>query len=173
MCSPGFLSSSWHITSRGMFAGSCIGVVALVCALEFLRRLGREYDRYLVFRGARSPMGLGKAIATASEDEEQRSHHGPDKITAHTAETSSSSSRGNRSQISGTQQGASFRPTVLNQIVRSAIHMLQFAVAYFIMLLAMYYNGFIIICIFIGAFVGSFIFGWDLAPKQEPSGCCG
>ena len=39
--------------------------------------------------------------------------------------------------------------------------MLQFAVAYFVMLLAMYFNGYIIICIFIGAFLGSFIFSWE------------
>lgn len=39
--------------------------------------------------------------------------------------------------------------------------MLQFAVAYFVMLLAMYYNGYLIICIFIGAFLGYFIFSWE------------
>ena len=27
--------------------------------------------------------------------------------------------------------------------------------------LAMYYNGYIIICIFIGAFLGSFVFQWE------------
>lgn len=52
-------------------------------------------------------------------------------------------------------------PTVLQQVIRALIHMLQFAVAYFIMLLAMYYNGYIIICIIIGAFLGSFIFSWE------------
>lgn len=68
--------------------------------------------------------------------------------------------------------------------------MVQFAVAYFIMLyvrpvssklpdrrslayfcveaianshdsLAMYYNGYIIICIFLGAYIGAFIFHWE------------
>lgn len=28
--------------------------------------------------------------------------------------------------------------------------------------LAMYYNGYIIICIFIGAFVGAFVFQWEV-----------
>jgi len=28
------------------------------------------------------------------------------------------------------------------------------------MLLAMYFNGYIIICILIGAFLGAFVFGW-------------
>lgn len=43
-----FIARSWHITSRGMFAGSCIGVICLVICLEFLRRLGKEYDRLLL-----------------------------------------------------------------------------------------------------------------------------
>ena len=45
--------------------------------------------------------------------------------------------------------------------MRALLHMLQFAVAYFIMLLAMYFNGYIIICIFIGAFLGALIFSWE------------
>lgn len=43
-----FIAQSWQITSRGVFAGSCIGVVLLVVTLELLRRAGKEYDRYLV-----------------------------------------------------------------------------------------------------------------------------
>ncbi|KAI1658071.1 hypothetical protein F4813DRAFT_357254 [Daldinia decipiens] len=39
--------------------------------------------------------------------------------------------------------------------------MVQFAVAYFVMLLAMYYNGYIIISIFVGAYIGAFIFHWE------------
>jgi len=46
-------------------------------------------------------------------------------------------------------------------MVRALLHMAQFAIAYIIMLLAMYYNGYIIICIFIGAFFGAFIFQWE------------
>ncbi|KAF9884316.1 Copper Transporter integral membrane protein that functions in high affinity copper transport [Aspergillus nanangensis] len=112
-----FLSSSWHITSSGMFAGSCIGVICLVLCLEFLRRIGREYDQFII----------------------RRSH-----LRAHTDSVL-----------------LPVRPTVVEQTVRALLHMLQFAVAYFVMLLAMYFNGYIIICIFIGAFLGSFIFSWE------------
>lgn len=54
-----------------------------------------------------------------------------------------------------------YKPTIVQQAVRALIHMLQFAVAYFIMLLAMYYNGYIIICIIIGAFLGFFLCSWE------------
>lgn len=53
------------------------------------------------------------------------------------------------------------RPTLLQQLIRAGIHMVTFAVAYFVMLLAMYYNGYFIICILIGAFIGAFIFSWE------------
>jgi copper transporter 1 len=47
------------------------------------------------------------------------------------------------------------------QEVRATFHMLQFAVAYFVMLLAMYYNGSILLAICVGAWFGSFVFSWE------------
>lgn len=41
---------------------------------------------------------------------------------------------------------APYRPSLVEHSVRSLLHMVQFAVAYIIMLLAMYFNGYIIIC---------------------------
>ncbi|KAJ4991387.1 ctr copper transporter [Stagonosporopsis vannaccii] len=134
-----FISSSWQIKSKGMFAGSCIGVILLVIALEALRRAGKEYDRYIV----------NQYLATH----------------ASTATVASSASSGN-SKTPVTTAGPAptvqnFRPNILQQAIRALLHMLQFAVAYFVMLLAMYYNGYIIICIFIGAYLGYFICGWE------------
>ena len=60
--------------------------------------------------------------------------------------------------------------------------MLQFAVAYLIMLLAMYYNGYLIISIFVGSYIGAFIFSWETvsvasptsgAAVEETTYCCG
>ncbi|KAJ6086840.1 hypothetical protein N7467_005754 [Penicillium canescens] len=142
-----FIAKSWHITSRGMFAGSCIGVICLVICLEFLRRLGKEYDRLL------SRQHKSKVAAT---------------------ETNQASS----AKI----PSFGFRPTVFQQMVRALLHMCQFAVAYFVMLLAMYYNGYFIICIFIGAYIGSFIFTWETISSgdekqtsvaNESTVCCG
>lgn len=50
---------------------------------------------------------------------------------------------------------------MVHHVVRTVLHTLQFGVAYIVMLLAMYYNGYIIICIFVGAFLGAFVFAWD------------
>ena len=55
----------------------------------------------------------------------------------------------------------SFVPSVPQQMVRATIYTLQFLVAYMIMLLAMYYNGYILICIILGVFIGFSMFSWD------------
>lgn len=63
----GFLSSTWHIPSHGVFAGSCVGVICLVICLEFLRRLGKEYDCYLV-REYRLQKASRRRTSDASEE---------------------------------------------------------------------------------------------------------
>lgn len=125
-----------------MFAGSCIGVILLVMALEFLRRTAKEYDRYIVAEYAKSMSAASPGTRTPSD---AGSNIKP--LTNTETNTPVSSAR--------------FRPSVFQQLIRATLHMLCFAVAYFVMLLAMYFNGYIIICIFIGAWLGYAIFGWE------------
>lgn len=149
----GFLASSWHIRSRGMFAGSCIGVICLVIALEFLRRIAREYDAFIVHRAQMRAQYLTPAqnsAALSSSDSADAS--GIQKSTA---------TGGATCPPAASSKPIRVRPNLIEQLIRALLHMLQFAVAYFVMLLAMYFNGYIIICIFIGAFLGSFIFSWE------------
>ncbi|KAL7623126.1 Copper Transporter integral membrane protein that functions in high affinity copper transport [Parahypoxylon ruwenzoriense] len=161
-----FLASSWHNTTSGMFAGSCIGVILLTMSLELLRRTVKEYDRYLIRKHTSTPAAIspaGSTTASAPKDADS-------KIVA----TSSAPA------CQAVAQSTGFRPSILEQAIRALLHMVQFAVAYFIMLLAMYYNGYIIICIFIGAYLGSFVFHWEhletgrsaTSATQEPSVCC-
>ncbi|OAR00253.1 hypothetical protein LLEC1_08115, partial [Akanthomyces lecanii] len=65
--------------------------------------------------------------------------------------------------------------------------MLQFGTAYIVMLFAMYYNGYILLCIVLGAFIGFMAFNWEpiavsginTEDRDEPNGsnestvCCG
>jgi copper transporter 1 len=126
-----------------MFAGSCIGVILLVMSLELLRHAGREYDRYLLRKATRYYNSQTKSsecsIVQAGVSEPRNS------LPCLAAEL-------------GTHNP---RVTLLDQIVRAGLRMLQFGVAYFIMLLAMSYNGYIISCITIGAFLGPFVFDWE------------
>ncbi|KAH0551095.1 hypothetical protein GP486_007559 [Trichoglossum hirsutum] len=110
-----FIARTWHIRTRAAFGGSCIGVILLVLCLELLRRVQREYDRYITrTRKQQDPPSNGSGSPTKRE------------AFALTANIFSQ---------------RAFRPTIPQQLVRSLLYMLQFAVAYFIMLLAMYYNG--------------------------------
>ena len=142
-----------------MFAGSCIGVISLVILLEFLRRLQRGYDRHIQQvrtrdRKARLAIRRSKAGGDGSVND----------VSAGSLEDPPHSAvplLGEWEGWSAPVRGPGHVPTVFQQGVRAGFYVLQFAVAYMIMLLAMYYNGYIIICIFIGAFIGFFIFSWD------------
>lgn len=111
-----FISSSWKITSKGMFAGSCIGVILLVICLEMLRRAVKEFDRYLI-RTHKARWAGGGTAAPSSESADDPAK-GPSEPVAASA----------RSAI------PPFRPNMLQQAVRALIHVCQFAVAYFVML---------------------------------------
>ncbi|KAK3081716.1 hypothetical protein LTS18_003521 [Coniosporium uncinatum] len=127
-----FLSRTWHVRSTGAFAGSCIGVICLVVVLEFLRRLAKEYDRLLMRNWQRSiivpPPTTQRAVCNpnSSDDDSSTRKPGASAVAA---------------PVFAASEQLRFRPTVLQQAVRALLHMLQFAVAYFVMLLAMYYNG--------------------------------
>jgi len=116
-----FLSSAFRIRSSFGFFATCFGAFLLVIALEFLRRVQREFDRYLRSRDA----VVRNRKYSITEDMEE-------KLLAR-----------------GGEQGTLIREmesrgtvgVMLEQCARGVIHMVQFAVSYCIMLLFMYSNG--------------------------------
>lgn len=144
--------------------------------LEFVRRMGREYERYVVTRtqsryrskistasGSREELGeTPRSEVTSSGDAEAQNnpkHGGKPSFT--TRVLSGVAISRHRRAVAGASSGGILRPTFLQQLTRATLHMIQFGLAYFIMLLAMYYNGYFLICILIGAFIGSLIFSWE------------
>lgn len=155
-----FLTSTWQIQNQGMMAATCIGVMLLVVLVEFLRRLGREYDNVLHRQFERRAATYGAAVAVS----------------------------GCTGAVTLARQTVTFRSTPLQQLVRAVIHALTFGGAYIIMLLAMYFNGYIIISIFVGSGLGKFFCDWlvvridlegvggeDVKAKgiEETTVCCG
>lgn len=76
------------------------------------------------------------------------------------------------------------RATPLQQLVRAVLHAAVFGLAYILMLLAMYFNGFVILTIFVGVGVGKFVCDWLVLDEEEQEGliqigeceptvCCG
>ena len=170
-----FLANSWHITSAGMFGGSCIGVIALVMLLEFIRRVQREYDAYVLRRSSSSSRHLS---TFHGQKQRQQRLSGEDSSSSSSSSGAAADKNGDgktprvQTAEAGVGDGGASGSgkigggLLLAQTIRAFIYTCQFAVAYIVMLLAMYYNGYIIICIFIGAFLGHFTFGWDLARKS-------
>lgn len=171
-----------------MFAGSCIGVICLVLCLEFLRRIAREYDAFIVHRARLrahflSPSSLSSSPSSSLLSPERDGGvaeccqpQGQTQTQTQVQDQAQSQSKSDPiPTISGPSTGLAsgekmelVRPTFTEHTVRSLLHMLQFAVAYFVMLLAMYFNGYFIICIFIGAFLGAFLFSWEpLVVRKE------
>ncbi|KAF4459840.1 hypothetical protein FALBO_13388 [Fusarium albosuccineum] len=157
-----FLASSWQIQNQGMMAATCIGVILLVVLVEFFRRMGKEYDALLQRQFQRQATTHGVAMAAA----------------------------GCTGAVMPTRQTLTYRASPLQQLIRSIIHAITFAGAYIIMLLAMYFNGYVIISIFIGSGLGKFFCDWlvvkididglageegDNKPKgiEETTVCCG
>lgn len=112
-----FIAKSWHVRSSGAFAGSCIGVILLVIGLEFIRRVQREYDGYIVRQW--------KSSLTEAQAERSESGGSTTKQPLTTVVVPLQS------------QTRGFKPSVLQQMIRSLLFMVQFGVGYFVMLLAM------------------------------------
>lgn len=122
-----------------MFAGSCIGVICLVICLEFLRRAQREYEA-LIKRQDRKLAAAARSRVDQSPNSSNRETYDDNRPSNFKSPLINTEAAPQRQQ-----QQPIVRPATITlfirQVIRSLIHMLQFGLAYFIMLLAMYYNG--------------------------------
>ncbi|RDA86868.1 hypothetical protein CP532_1435 [Ophiocordyceps camponoti-leonardi (nom. inval.)] len=143
-----FLSDKWRITSTGMFAGSCIGVFLLAATLELIRRLVKEYDRFLVRKHL------------AHED-----HNRGVPVDDHAAKEGGRTTTAVITRVPG-----DFRPTVYQQAVRALLQLLLITCAWTLMLLVMYFNVYLILSILLGFYVGAFVFQWDNIPISAGRG---
>lgn len=135
-----FISRSWHVTSRGMFAGSCIGVFLLVFFSQWLTRVSKEFDQ----------LSMRKENA-----------YDPAKITS--------------PYSYWLCHQWMLRPGSTNftdHLIRTVLYTIQWGVSYIIMLLFMYYNGYIIISCILGAFFGKLVFGFNEPVPDEMVSCC-
>ncbi len=115
-----FLSDQWYIETNGQFAGACIATIVLVTALEGLRRAAREYDRFLVNQHLSRVQAAGVAIEKCGGG-----------ASSDGAVAAGAAAAGGMAACAPVP---SFRPTVLQQAIRSFLHMLQFGTAYIVML---------------------------------------
>ncbi|BGP29918.1 copper transporter complex subunit Ctr4 [Rhodotorula toruloides] len=148
-----FLTPQWRIRSTADYIGTLIGVFSAVVLLEFVRRLGREYDRSIragyYRREERALSVLGKTTSDSSAAGGEEGGKDGEKVVV---------------------QVQPFRPTAKQHLLRTAFHLTQFSTSYILMLLAMYFNGGVILAIFLGAAAGYGLFGRDTAADLEGEG---
>lgn len=151
-------------------AASCIGVALLVVVLEVLRLMGKKFDAMILAQMRRRGHAvLAASAATSNLDNEQARSRCRPAVA-----------------VSGTRRKVVMRVSPIQQVLRAVLYAVTFGVAYVIMLLAMYFNGYIIISIVIGAGLGKFLCDWlsctivldseEEEPKaegiEEPTVCC-
>lgn len=198
-----FLAESWHVGSNGAFAASCIGTILLVIILEALRRVGKEYDDWILrgfqARAAQARLGgpSSQPQQSSTTSSSSSSATGPNKGAPAAKVTPASAAWKRLGGAGGAAGGAPggggravvFRASPLQQVFRAVIHAVTLGLAYIIMLLVMSYNGYIIICVILGGGIGKFFCDWmtrqyiidgdgsgeeDVAAGiEEPSVCCG
>lgn len=146
-----FLSSSWQILNGGMMAASCIGVALLVVLLEVLRLMTRRLDDIILAQMRRR----GAALLASSRSSSSSNLTNANKNTCPGAAPSAQAT-----QSYAGRRKVKLRVSPLQQLLRAVLHAVTFGVAYIVMLLAMYFNGYIIISIIIGAGLGKFLCDW-------------
>lgn len=162
-----FLTSSWHVSTDAQFAGTCIGVFLIVVLIELIRRWGREYDRHIA----------GKMLVSAQKVQQGRGQSFQSPVSIEDGDRTKEQTGDFRTAAAacricdlkpfyGPAHGtalrpAQLRPTVWQQTLRSTIFGLQFAGAYIVMLIAMSFNGYILVSIIAGGISGHFVSTWD------------
>ena len=152
--------------------------------LELLRRLGAAYDDLLhrrfahcVSAAAKETRKQTRAQHADAQQQQQENEAKKDGTTKYAKILQLvSQDRFVQLMMPATPAGR-FRPGVGEQMVRAALHMAYYVVAYVVMLLAMSYNGYILFSIFIGAFLGFMLFQWrplqPVAASAETASRCG
>lgn len=151
-----FLSRSWHNHSKGAFAGSCIGVFFLVMASQWLHRFAREYDTAIIRRSTVRSSGLSEYKAEL--DSQELPVIGGPNPAVHAA--------GHRWLFAPSVAGVV--ALNLEHVIRSVLFAIEWGLSYIIMLLFMYYNGYIIICCILGALCGRLLFTY----REPLNGSC-
>lgn len=187
-----FIARSWRNDTKGKFAGSCIGCFALVVIAQWLNRVSRQFDIELVKKHKMKYLAQYMATNGAYDDtSSELSQQDLESICNEPAWKSTIIAlqrtlshtwyfnflRRNPAALDDPIEKAlsccssvpalEIYPTFLEHFTRAWIFVLQWGLSYIIMLLFMYYNGYIIISCLIGALVGRFLFNY------EPLGSCG
>ncbi|KAG7099229.1 hypothetical protein E1B28_001095 [Marasmius oreades] len=127
----------WHISSTSAFVFSCIAIIALGIFYEYLRVLQKTYDSRLALSLCKGKTRSRSVSPSAAEDQEL--------LTG-------------RSVV---------KPRVLvpptSRAIRAILYGATVFLSFFLMLVFMTYNAYLILAVVLGAAIGHYIFGATLS----------
>ncbi|TGO20379.1 hypothetical protein BPAE_0301g00060 [Botrytis paeoniae] len=147
-----YLHPSLQVHKSIQFLLICLFSFLLPVLLETARRYQRTYDRYL--RSKNVYRIQQKSLETADGDEEDK----------HLLGQNDNLKRADRSGLLEWKWMRIPRISVeaWEQFLRAGIHGVQFVISYTVMMMWMYSNGYIMICILLGAITGFGMFTRDM-----------
>ncbi|KAF5629454.1 Ctr copper transporter family [Fusarium sp. NRRL 52700] len=178
-----FIAEGWYIGSGSKFAITCLGVLVVAMTSEFICRLSREWERHVFARDVGNPQeyhdpNAGIELAPLQPAAAQPVPAQP--VPAQPADAQSVQSAGARSAGAQSAEGqpaaaqaVAYPPARQDRVppflpgrvehvfTRVIFHTLQHAIFFVLILVAMSFNGYVIICIIIGHSLGVLLFGRD------------
>jgi len=130
---------SWHVSSISFFIGSCISIVLLGIFYEYLRVFQRKID----CRAALMLKSKGKGKPTSGRNSPEDSED--------------SGLLTGRKLLRGSLTGTPVPPII--RISRALLYGVTVFLSFFLMLIFMTYNAYLIAAVVIGASLGHYIFG--------------
>ncbi|KAF2423649.1 hypothetical protein EJ08DRAFT_442161 [Tothia fuscella] len=152
-----FLFDSWRISSRGMFAGFCICVAAIVVFHEFLCHWARELDLSLTRSGL--PTTATGPRHPRDFTYESKNDHDSAPFNGYGAEQSE-------------KKRSPWTVKLIQHIIRALLYTLQYAMRS-LMRTTMTFNGYVICTILASTFVGFLSFNWDASSKVDAGALSG
>jgi len=133
---------SWHVSSNASFVGSCIAIVALGVFYEYLRAFSKSLDTRIALSLVAS--GKGKRVASGTRSGRSSPDEDANLLT------------GRRMfKIPSTGTPVPF----LLRVLRATLYGATVFLSFFLMLVFMTYNAYLIFATVFGAALGHFIFG--------------
>ncbi|KAL4765610.1 low-affinity Cu transporter [Aspergillus foveolatus] len=150
--------STWRVTGPLSLLGSLVVIVLLAAGYEGIRQVTRKYE----VAHARRLSAFSTAVVGSNEIA-----HGDVTGSGHGHESQSQAYVPNAS--SPLLVGSDNRRTVerRGKITMAALYGVQVFYSFFIMLLFMTYNGFVMLAVAVGAFVGYLAFGENMSATKS------
>lgn len=169
-----FLSKSWMTTTRAKFAGSCIGLFCWLVAFCLLHRFIVEYRQNLRAYKIAQLQGQCPSCCNKEEAEVEKApipQTPSNSIMAPIMSVFSHSWLYTKPLTDGYGDRQIYL-TVPEHIFNTALSVVEWINAFLIMLMWMYYNGYIIITAILGYFFGQLIFSYLPLTSIKRTCCC-